>query len=480
MRRQISIFLIAVMMTGTLAGCRQNPTDAEKQASRQNKVNLSTEEMDTVPSSLPLEVTRPEGDALSADSQLYTILQKRKKWQNLWGGSDLEGESMHFAVTDFDQNGRLELLVSSGPQGSGFYTTNWLYQISEDGTKLKQCQYDKNVFDSCDLYESITQVVCEKDTGKYYYGCDDYTHISGDENYSTMGLFTLADCVVQCESLGYEDIGDLNSEKDDTYYQMTGKEKKITKQEYTLENLASSKYKKCEIKPVCIHWFQFAHRMEDVTDVQLMHALEQSWQRFGIGKKAEKTDDYEVPLDQIDWEAYQYQMTDEEYRALWDFMPLLSGEAKMAVNGDWLTLDAYYRGDMPEVDSLRLQDVTGDEIPELILDISFTNDTRTILLSRQDKKYYWYDIYNDLQDTLSTAIVYDSGIVEYDWGTDYYRFHLQDEKLDKTRIAYIKETGTDIEYYIGNKKVSEEAFYDWEDEELGEEALSFAVIAKEG
>lgn len=493
MRRQTAIWLMAVTMTGILAGCGQNSKNAETQRIENKKISISTEERYMKPSPLPSQVTRPEGDALSVESQLYTILQNRKKWQEPWGDSEYDGTTMHFAVTDFDQNGRLEILVSSGPQGSGTYTTNWLYQISGDGVKLKRCQV-KDYFDQ-DIYRGIRQVVCEKDTGKYHYGCTDYIHLSGSENYSSIDLFTLAGDVIQSEGLGYCNRGDAAESDDFIYYQTFGKKKKkITKQEYTLEHLASQKYQGSEIKPVCIHWFQFTHSMQDVTDVQLMHELEKSWQRFGIGKKAEAGayDDvyYEDSreINEMDWGAYQYQMSEEEFKGLWNYIPVLTGSEKVEIAGDLLTLEEYYHSEMPEISYLSVQDVTGDGIPELILDLSFTSDVGKILLSRQNQNYYLFDLYDffqlDSEKVLFNDItVLNSGIIVFDDTANdvesYCEFKLENGQGNKTEIGRWYGSGDDYEYCIGGKKVSESAFDEWE-EDLGDGVLKFPPIAKEG
>ncbi len=73
--------------------------------------------------------------------QIKVIEKEKNKW---WYDQDLEndGEYMEiFAVTDFNQNGYLELLVQKNQKDKAA-----LYEVSESGSELKECEVSQNVF----------------------------------------------------------------------------------------------------------------------------------------------------------------------------------------------------------------------------------------------------------------------------------------------------------------------------------------------
>ena len=73
-----------------------------------------------------------------------------------------------------------------------------------------------------------------------------------------------------------------------------------------------------------------------MTDVQLLHALEKSYQKFGIGKNPEKEDDShtEVLFDEIDWQEMRYRIPEESYAQMWKYLPIFQDKQKVS-DGRW-------------------------------------------------------------------------------------------------------------------------------------------------
>ncbi len=426
---------------------------------------IETEQNETaMPTALPTEVIKPEGDVLSVENQLYTILQQRKKWQKDWNENML---NMKYAVTDLDQNGRLEIIVTTGPNGNGQYSSNWIYQINEAGTKLKECEY--NGWMELDIFNNIKKVLLDNETGIYHYVSSNYTHLSGDQNGESIGLMSLDNGIIHEEVLGYQDIGDTQDNKVVYYQKIGNKKKKISKKEYTLKSLISKKYKDSKIKPVCIHWFTFSKDVKNITDFQLMHEIKESYEAFGIGKKSETpyvyesfSDKYYVPFNEIDWNEYQYQMTEEEYLEIWKFIPALTEGKKININGKKTTLEEYYMAEVPMVYDIYLQDLTGDGNSELILCFSFSDyHQQTVFLTKWKDEFY---LYEKLPKSFS---VYDSGIVESWDSNKYYRYRMQNGEITKEIVAscdFSREEDGKDKYYIDGKKVSEYDFDKWREE----------------
>lgn len=70
-------------------------------------------------------------------------------------------------VTDLNQNGRLELIISSGIIGSGLFTYSQIYEVSEDGTQMKN--YTQNIDFIGDIVDGIDTAYYNKKIEKEYF-----------------------------------------------------------------------------------------------------------------------------------------------------------------------------------------------------------------------------------------------------------------------------------------------------------------------
>ncbi len=100
-------------------------------------------------------------------------------------------DSYHYAVTDLDQNGRLELIISTGVNGTSHITNNWYYEISKDGSKLKKCKGKAFGKEGHDILDAIHTVYIDQQEHNYYYRVYGITHVSGGENYESLGFLQL-------------------------------------------------------------------------------------------------------------------------------------------------------------------------------------------------------------------------------------------------------------------------------------------------
>lgn len=104
--------------------------------------------------------------------QVEALVSNQKLW--LEREDDLSPWDMKYAVTDLNRNGRLELIVTSGPIGSGGITYSWFYELSEDCQTLAACpvssdEYDKYELAGPDLYEKKWTAYYDFDTEQYHY-----------------------------------------------------------------------------------------------------------------------------------------------------------------------------------------------------------------------------------------------------------------------------------------------------------------------
>ena len=414
-------------------------------------------------------------DPLSVEGQLKTIAEAKDKIVTY----DNEDENYHYAITDLDQNGRLELIVSTGMFGAEHITGNWYYEISKDGSKLKKCKGKAFGNEGHDICDDIDTVYIDPKKHNYYYIVHGITHVSGAENYDSVGFLQLKNGTLTDNYLaGGSHFVSKKGKLKDSYYKLTKNANKrtaiITKKQYSdIDSLMNEKYGKLKKESVAIQWFSYEQLMSEVSESQFLHKLQKSQENFAIGKKVKKCKEYNwyddslKNLKNIDWEEQQYNMRSEDYTMLTKYFPMLKNEQKIHFpDGTEQTLDEYSTGKEGFYRQVQLVDLTGDGIKELILDAS-----GYVIFSYQNGKY---EAFLPLSD--EGFNVTPGGYFCYDMDNEanevYTRFtsklQYKDGKLQEVIVAKGEsdyKNDTDI-YHINGLLASEDTYCDWQVEKL--------------
>lgn len=412
-------------------------------------------------------------DPLSVEGQLKIIAEAKDKIVTY----DNEDENYHYAITDLDQNGRLELIVSTGMIGTGHFTTNWYYEISKDGSKLKKCKGKAFGNEDHDICDDIDTVYIDPKKHNYYYIVHGITHMSGAENYDSVGFLQLKNGTLTDNYLaGGSYIVSKKGKLKDSYYKMlkNGNENtaKLTKKQYSdIDSLMNEKYGKLKKESVAIQWFSYQQPMSEVTESQFLHKLQKSQENFAIGKKVKHFQEYNgydflKNLKNIDWEEQQYNMCPEDYTMLAKYLPMLKNEQKIHFpDGTEQTLDEYLTGKEDIYRQVQLVDLTGDGIKELILSLdeyvifSYQNGEYAAFLSSEAAfelnpgGYFCYAIDNEADEVYT----------EFTSKLQYKEGKLQEVIVAKGESDYKNDTDT---YHINGLLASEDTYCDWQDEEL--------------
>ena len=141
MKNLKTIFFLSLLLTSMiLTGCAdsaQNSNPKSSEATTTSAVTATASAINTTSSAIrESSSVRKPVDPLSIEGQLKTIAEAKDKIATR-GKYDA---NYHYAVTDLDQNGRLELIIATEMNGTGHITHNWYYEISKDGSKLKKCK----------------------------------------------------------------------------------------------------------------------------------------------------------------------------------------------------------------------------------------------------------------------------------------------------------------------------------------------------
>lgn len=465
--------LLGIVLISSLCGCGTMD-------SKQN--HLAVSKISYVP--LESDITEPEGYALSVEHQLYTIVKERKKWQ-LPFDEEFMGHAAWYTVTDLDQNGRLELIVSTGGTGMGLFTHNIFWEIDETGFDLVKYQWDEIAesgarlsyeWDGTDefAYSGISQVnICDgdnvidtvyidNDKKEYYYGVIGHTHISGEHNYSSINLWKygtkgggmerLGECAQTIEKVESDEFQSyVDKEKNDyRYFDQKGNCHKLDGKNYNLDYLAKKYDDSLEKQPVAIGWKQIGAKykmIQDMTDAQLLHVLRKSYQEFGIGKRTEpeKFQQEGLPFDKVDWEEMRYWIPEKDFKYMWNYFPALKSEQKVIdIEGKEIFLDHSKNCETTDYKDCGV-------------------DYKTLILSKQGDDFYLYDriAAYDLAGAGLIEKKYDNKLHETEYVSLVFENHQISEKLLAKESCNSDDQISD--HQIGEEEVTESEFSDWED-----------------
>lgn len=211
----------------------------------------------------------------------------------------------------------------------------------------------------------------------------------------------------------------------------------------------------------------------------------------------EPTEDAGPPtIRNVDWEAYQEVLTDEEYAALQGFFPVLEGR----VSFTW-TVDAYtyeqqidkrrvsmdefryildnelweadYDPDELWIESIALCDLDGDGDRELILLLENIGG-HYLILKKEDGRYYGTNrVYRGFESLQTNGVYEGSGGAAYSY---YYRMVFEEETFREVLLGYTDwddKENTGI-YYMGDVETAdEEVFQEWLEGILSEEVVYY-------
>lgn len=284
-KRAMSFLMAGCILLGT-AGCSH--ADNEKKTSQ--TVSPDSSSLEAFTEETPTADSEPTGDtavedALSTTNQLRVIASQIKKW---YGYEPTADYNYYYTVTDLDQNGRLEIISSSGPQGSGRFTYTDYFQVNEAGTSLKKCKTDGSLND---IVDNLSTAYYDKKKDEYHYITSDYASGGLATGYYTdISSFTLKNNRIASRTLAFysKDIEKKKTTIKCCKITKSGKEKKITRAEFNREDIGDSAYADCVKMSSDISWFRLDLGPKKITEEQLLYHLGRSYGKFSLGYPMEQ------------------------------------------------------------------------------------------------------------------------------------------------------------------------------------------------
>ncbi len=220
-----------------------------------------------------IQNTAPQQDTSNIKSiveQIQLITLNKADW---FLNSEF-GESYFFTITDLNQNGRLELILSTC-QGTGMYTTSAYYEVNEEMDGLLALSADLLEGDSePDIINNTSVAYHQADTDIWYYIFKDSMRAGAAGYYENTSSVWIESDTVQYEILGkfsllYEGESEVSS------YQ-NALDQDITEAEY--ETISDQQYQGYEKYSVSLNWINVSDTTDD-TD-QLFTKAKESFEGF--------------------------------------------------------------------------------------------------------------------------------------------------------------------------------------------------------
>jgi len=219
-----------------------------------------------------------EPTVLSVDSQLALIAESKNQWMR---SDEFPSSMMLYAVTDLDQNGRLEIIYGCN-MGTGMYTYAEVWQVSEDGKTLEKTDSFEEGYSRVDFFLSQTVAYYDRENDMYYYMFTDEGRSGWMWNGTDKRALWLEDGVLYEQTLASRSCDtDEAYNTVITYYD--GLRNPITESEFdTIEERTYGAYEKLNVS---ILWQNVAwEELETLEGQTLVEKLAESVQGFSLAQ----------------------------------------------------------------------------------------------------------------------------------------------------------------------------------------------------
>lgn len=217
--------------------------------------------------------------------QLEVMVKRAKKWRS---SKDVSEEDVtRYAVTDLNQNGKLEIMVYKywDQNDDCVFLGGYEVNASEDGLEaIEVAQEGKNFTE--DIAEVMDTAYYDAKSGQYHYVFhselpEDALGVK-ESDYRRIIALTLKKNKITSDTIGYRTDGD------ELIRNIQGNKTEIDESEYSKEKLGDTVYADCAKLTVQISPFSFDHLLDDMTEKQMLHALEKSYREFYMGYPLEQ------------------------------------------------------------------------------------------------------------------------------------------------------------------------------------------------
>lgn len=215
--------------------------------------------------------------AVNVEKQIDVIMNNIDTW-NLSTDEDIYAP-YGYAITDLDQNGRLEIIASSC-QGTGIYTYSNYYEVNEGLNGLNKIERNVEEGSSeADIMLPTVKVFIDKVANEYHYIFDDLVKASAAEYYENKQDIVLKNGRLYEKTIAYRNTVYTDSNPNVTLKDANNKE--ITAEDYAL--IENKLFSNLELKFANIEWVSTTDvDFSSVSGDELKNKLIESYEKFGF------------------------------------------------------------------------------------------------------------------------------------------------------------------------------------------------------
>lgn len=215
--------------------------------------------------------------AINVEKQIDVIMNNIDTW-NLSTDEDIYAP-YGYAITDLDQNGRLEIIASSC-QGTGIYTYSNYYEVNEGLNGLNKIERNVEEGSSeADIMLPTVKVFIDKASNEYHYIFDDLVKVGAAEYYENKQDIVLKNGRLYEKTIAYRNTVYTDSNPNVTLKDANNKE--ITAEDYAL--IENKLFSNLELKFANIEWVSTTDvDFSSVSGDELKNKLIESYEKFGF------------------------------------------------------------------------------------------------------------------------------------------------------------------------------------------------------
>ena len=235
---------------------------------------------------------KEQTETINVEKQIDVIMNNIDTW-NLSTDEDIYAP-YGYAITDLDQNGRLEIIASSC-QGTGIYTYSNYYEVNESLNGLNKIERNVEEGSSeADIMIPTVKVFINKATNEYHYIFDDLVKVGAAEYYENKQDIVLKNGKIYEKAIAYRNTVYIDSNPNITLKDANNNE--ITAEDY--EIIENKLFSTLELKLASIEWISTTDvDFSSVSGDELKDKLTESYKKFGFSNiEANNTLDEEFSL----------------------------------------------------------------------------------------------------------------------------------------------------------------------------------------
>lgn len=220
---------------------------------------------------------KEQTETINVEKQIDVIMNNIDTW-NLSTDEDIYAP-YGYAITDLDQNGRLEIIASSC-QGTGIYTYSNYYEVNESLNGLNKIERNVEEGSSeADIMIPTVKVFINKATNEYHYIFDDLVKVGAAEYYENKQDIVLKNGKIYEKAIAYRNTVYTDSNPNVTLKDANNKE--ITAEDYAL--IENKLFSNLELKFANIEWVSTTDvDFSSVSGDELKNKLIESYEKFGF------------------------------------------------------------------------------------------------------------------------------------------------------------------------------------------------------